>query len=542
MGDLNPTQRVIDVVKSIDERKYQLPSIQRPFVWEEDQILRLLDSLMCSYPIGAVMAWKPSEKIKCRPFIENYSSGIHALSQLPPPVEQRSYMILDGQQRLQSLYICFRGTYNGEKLYLKIDQYADKSESNLNYYFDFLNDAESLSNPAWVHVNELIRLRVRDIGHFVQERLSNATPQIHALAIEIIATFVQEFAMDQSILFQEVDEGLDYNHVLEVFERVNSGGTKLSKSDLLFSTVKLKIPDLEERFVRIVDNLNDNDRHNFNTDFVIKTAFVVFNKKAQYDFNKLRDETFLDVLANEFSHLEQIVVALRVWLDGKALIKAGRFLRSQLAIIPLIDYLVLNKKYFGPDDGEESIQMRQYLYMAFFTRLFSRAPDSVLDQLHDIIVNAHKTIPGKFPIQDIGAFISKREKKGTYSFRDEYLWDLDLALNIIDGGVLQIPKLRTWSLERDHIFPKHQLELRNIEKDVNSVGNLRLYGKSRNISKSDKMPDENTDFFGNKDEELKNIYLLACKNLTQDTFSAFVQKRRELIKIKVAEFLGMSLT
>jgi len=536
MGTLNPTQRIIDVVRNITERKYQLPSIQRPFVWEEDQILRLLDSLMCSYPIGAVMAWKPTEKIKCRPFMENYSSGDRLLSQLPIPAEERAFMILDGQQRLQSLYICFNGRYNGERMYLRIDRLADTSESNLHYEFDFLADNEAEADPAWVHVSELIQLKVSKINQFVHKRLPAAPAEIHDLAIEIISTFVQEFAMDQSLLFQEVEEELDYNHVLEVFERVNSGGTKLSKSDLLFSTVTLKIPDMEERFIRIVDDLNGNNTHSFNTDFVIKTAFVVFNKKAKYDFNKLRDNSFIDTLATEFDNLERVFTAMRFWLEGKALIKSGRFLRSQMALIPIIDYLMINKKYLGPDDGEESTWIKQYLYMAFFARLFSRALDNTLDQLHDILIAAHKDNPGKFPIQKIGEFIAKREKKESYIFRDEYLWDLDLVLNVIDGGVLQIPKLRSWSLERDHIFPRHQLELRKIDKDVNSVGNFRFLPKAHNISKSDKLPDGNTEFFAKA--ELKGLYESALASLTQETFSAFVAKRRDLIREKVTGFLG----
>ncbi|MHC1740631.1 MAG: DUF262 domain-containing protein [Anaerolineaceae bacterium] len=539
MGELAPTQRIIDVVKNIKERKYQLPSIQRPFVWEEEQILRLVDSLMCSYPIGAVMVWKPSEKIRCRQFLDSYSPGDRLISQLPAPSEQKAYMVLDGQQRLQSLYICFFGQYDGRKLYLRIDKLADPDESNLNYELDFLKDDEAAQNLAWVHVNELIQLKVKEINRFVHNRLPNATLEEYDLAFEIITTFVQEFAMDQSLLFQEVDADLDYNHVLEVFERVNSGGTKLSKSDLLFSTVTLKIPDMEERFIRIVDDLNDGGRHSFNTDFIIKTAFIVFDKKAKYDFNKLRDDKFIESLANEFDHLEKVMTALRVWLDNKALIKAGRFLRSQLALIPIIDYLIMNKKYLGPSDGNENNWMKQYLYMSFFTRLYSRAPDSTLDQIHDILVKSHKEKPGIFPIKELGAFMAKREKKGEYIFRDEYLWDLDLVLNIIDGGVLQIPKIRAWSLERDHIFPKHQLELRKIKVDVNSIGNFRLEGKSRNISKSDNMPDANTDFFGKGEAELMKLYIAAYTNLNQKTFSAFVQKRKELIKEKVLVFLDM---
>jgi hypothetical protein len=539
MGELNPTQRVIDVVRNIDQHFYQLPSIQRPFVWDEEQILKLLDSLICSYPIGAIMVWKPEDKIRCRSFMHQFESGDHLLSQLPPPADRKAYMVLDGQQRLQSLYLSFKGTYNGEQVFLRIDDYADENESNLHYHLDFLKPEEAELNPAWVHLNELAGLSVAKINPFVRKRLPNASETERDRAVEIVSLFVQEFAMDESLLFQEVDQSMDYNQVLEVFERVNSGGTKLSKSDLLFSTVKLKIPNMEERFLKIVDDLNDSDRHNFSTDFIIKAAFVVFDKKAKYDFTKLRDGKFVARLGSEFDNLEKTITSLRVWLDGKALIKSGRFLRSQSALIPIIDYLMLNKKYLGPDEGEETTFLRQYLYMSFFSRLYSRALDNVLDQLHDILVKAHNENPGRFPIEEIGEFIARREKKESYCFRDEYLWDLDLVLNIIDGGVIQIPKLRTWSLERDHIFPQHELFLRKIKFEVNDIGNLRFLGKSRNISKSDTLPDKNSEFFGRDDKTLSQLYKNACEKLDQTTFNEFVEYRRKLIKDKVVLFLGL---
>jgi hypothetical protein len=233
------------------------------------------------------------------------------------------------------------------------------------------------------------------------------------------------------------------------------------------------------------------------------------------------------------------VTSLRGWLDGSALVKSGRLLRSKLAVIPLIDYLMLNGKVLGPTEGDESRRMRQYLYMAFFTRLFSRAPDSVLDQLHNILMEAHQKSPGTFPNKEIGAFMAHREKNGSYQFRDEYLWDLDLVLNIVDGGVIEIPKKRGWSLERDHLFPQNQLKVHGIQQDVNGLGNFRLLAKVRNISKSDTMPDSNTEFFGKDDAELLGLFRAACGDFTQENFSRFVERRRVLMRKKVTSFLGI---
>lgn len=206
--------------------------------------------------------------------------------------------------------------------------------------------------PSKITLNDCIDRWIDDRKKSKKKKISRRTIEEYQKIIknhirnDIGNTTVQKLAPKQSsLLFQEIPSNLTYNDVLEVFERVNSGGTRLSKSDLLFSTVTLKIPDMEERFIRIVDDLNENGRHDFNIDFVIKTAFVVFGKGAKYDFKKLGDDDFLNNLQNDFNKFEKIITALRVWLEDKAFIKAGRFLRSKLALTPLIDYLIQMENY-----------------------------------------------------------------------------------------------------------------------------------------------------------------------------------------------------
>jgi hypothetical protein len=493
---------------------------------------------MCGYPIGSVMVWKPKDKIRCRPFLSKYIEGERLISYPPTEEDPRAYMVLDGQQRLQSLYLSFYGRYDGEQVYLRIDDVADETEDDLHYRFEYLKDDVAASDARYVHIRDLAKVDMEDISEFVEGRFPHMDTEQRKKPTKIVSKFVNQFTNKSVMLFQEIHDSLTYNDVLEVFERVNSGGTRLSKSDLLFSTVTLKIPDMEERFIKIIDDLNENGRHDFNTDFIIKAAFVVFDRGAKYDFKKLADGEFLDKLAKDFDKLDKVITALRVWLENKALIKGGRFLRSKLALIPLIDYLMMNGKVLGPNEGLESNAMRQYIYMCMFTRLFSRAPDSVLDQIHDILKAARDNQTGVFPIKELGDLMARRERKDSYQFREEYLSDLDLILNIVDGGVKEIPAKRGWSLERDHIFPQNQLQISNISEHVNSVGNFRLLGKSRNISKSDTMPDTNTEFFGNTDQAVKAAFDKARANLTQENYTDFVHERENLLEKWVVSFLG----
>ena len=89
---------------------FWLPNIQRPFVWNEEQIGRLFDSIMREYPIGTLLVWKTKEPLKHRKFIDNILPELKLTTFYVPDNTRSKMMVLDGQQRLQSLSIGLRGT------------------------------------------------------------------------------------------------------------------------------------------------------------------------------------------------------------------------------------------------------------------------------------------------------------------------------------------------------------------------------------------------------------------------------------------------
>ena len=128
MSRIKPTQRIYDVVKEIKEDRYRLPSIQRTFVWDEERICKLMDSLMNDYPIGSVLVWKPNLEftIRTRKFVQDYKAGERLVSE-EDTLESSSYLVLDGQQRLQSLFISFFGKYNNKHLIQEELEYVPNS-------------------------------------------------------------------------------------------------------------------------------------------------------------------------------------------------------------------------------------------------------------------------------------------------------------------------------------------------------------------------------------------------------------------------------
>jgi len=533
MGKIRPTQRIFDVIESIRRDEFRLPSIQRSFVWDRDRICKLMDSIMNDYPIGSFLAWKPPEslRVRTRKFMENFETGMRLISdeeQTPS-----SYLVLDGQQRLQSLYMAFFGRYDGQYLYFKVDSDPEKEPDDMRYQFHFLNPEIAHWNPHWLRPKEILNLNIEDISRFVDKQFSNDPEETKDKIKRNLGRFIRVFNINEKVSFQEVEEDLDYNDVLEVFVRVNSGGIVLTKSDLVFSTIVLKIPDMEENFLGLVDQLNAGGQFDFDTDFLIKASFVIFDKGAKYDVKKLRDNQYVDRLKSGFDQFIASLTSTLEFLRTDAKILGQRFLKSNLALIPIIDFVHRQPHQQVPDG--QVIAMRQYLYMSFFTRFFSYGPDGKLDVMHSMV---RQNQPADvFPGKRIGEYIRERTYM-PYEFTKSMLNDLDLVLNVIGGGISEIPQQRGWSLERDHIFPRSLLYSKGIYLAVDDVGNLRLVNKTRNILKSDNLPDSDLEFFGSDDAELRQLFLKSREDLTSENFQGFVERRKELIFNKVKSFLG----
>ncbi|MFP5414575.1 MAG: DUF262 domain-containing protein, partial [Gammaproteobacteria bacterium] len=124
---------------------FWLPNIQRPFVWSEEQIARLFDSIMREYPISTLLVWKTKEAVKHRKFIDNYRRDIKLTDFYVPDNTRSKMMVLDGQQRLQSLFIGLRGSYEGRELYFDVlSGGVAAAPEDIRFRFAF-----KTANPGW---------------------------------------------------------------------------------------------------------------------------------------------------------------------------------------------------------------------------------------------------------------------------------------------------------------------------------------------------------------------------------------------------------
>ena len=306
-----------------------LPAIQRPFVWKQDQVLALFDSLLKGYPISAFMVWALDDdtkhEVRIYKFIENYQSG--QLLNEPAQVEGRDVqLVLDGQQRMTSLLIGLRGTFslkekfarNGNPdawvkhtLYLNLLKDPallpeDEEEVDVRITYGFKFSASPPRNDHhqhWIKVGTvldyssparldlLIEKIIRDL-HF---RATEFDREI----VELNLRRLHQVIWSEETINYYTEKNQSADRVLDIFVRANDGGTKLDKSDLLMSmiTSKWSAGTAREEMFGFVDYIRSglSVPNKFNRDVLLKACLTLLDFDVQYNVANFTTETITKI-------------------------------------------------------------------------------------------------------------------------------------------------------------------------------------------------------------------------------------------------------
>ena len=260
---------ISEALANISKGKMYLPVIQRKYVWEERQITQLMDSIMLDYPIGTFLFWKV-EKLAVNEneylmyeFIKDYDerdryNNLRAPAPFPDSWPgDFIHAVLDGQQRLTSLYIGLQGSLTKKlprrrksspeafpikELYLNLRHLGQGEEDDCTYQFAFLTEKEVSNidstdriNPLWFKVKEILKYRTQTE---INTKLIIPNGWVEESQVtETLVLLFERLVKDKLINYFEIENTDSIDDVLEIFVRVNSGGTVLSKSDLLYSTI-----------------------------------------------------------------------------------------------------------------------------------------------------------------------------------------------------------------------------------------------------------------------------------------------------------------
>lgn len=359
-----------------EEGGFWLPNIQRPFVWGEDQICRLFDSILREYPISTLLIWKTNSTIRRRKFIDNWNETLRLVDFYVPSDTKKKCLVLDGQQRLQSLYIALIGSFEGRELFFNILSGELAAPDDVKYKFKFLDSATA--QFPWLKFKDLIftSLKKREISDSLKNsagrELTGAETDKINDHLELID---RTFKIEEAVTYQELDS-IDNpklyteDDVVEVFIRANSGGTKLGKSDLLFSLLSSSWDEADDRMNELLDDLN---RHGFafTRDFILKTCLTLLDQGARYEVEKFRKQGVREKIESEWDNISDAVKDVLDFVRGNTFIKCDKALPSYLLLIPLI-YV----RYHYPDAWKQAKEVETILFALLLSVLSAAHPIS----------------------------------------------------------------------------------------------------------------------------------------------------------------------
>lgn len=569
---------ISDAIANIESRKFLLPAIQRKFVWSSEQIEVLFDSIMRDYPINSFMMWnvtseKTKNSYKFYEFLKEYRAFFKDEN---PFFNTRGYTdfmaIIDGQQRLTSLYLGLKGTYAYKmprkwwkdnedclptrKLFLNLTSALPKDDDRkMTYNFRFLSQPEvnklSQSDDLFL-VNDIYLYQDQDaLEDYMSDRNWKDVTDVK-FAKKSLRKLREVVFKDKLINYYQ-EENQDIDTVLDIFIRTNSGGEPLSFSNLLMSiTTANWEKDARKEFKVLIDAVYAN---NFiiTADLILKCCLVLFNDNIKFQVANF-DAQSVSVFDENW---ERIKKCIEVTFE---LLKKWGFndssLRAKNAIIPIVYYIYHNEiedeickdiKHI-----EEKNAIRKWLCISLLKGVFGGQSDSVLTGIRKVLKsNLKKQI---FPFEQIKAEFASNDAK-SLTFSDEVIDDIlktqKDAPNSYAILALLYSHLRydTIAYHKDHLHPaakfcklkesdfsnKEEYDFyRNVE-NWNSILNLQLLDGSTNESKND---EELSEWVKDKNIDLKSHLIPENVSLDFKDFRIFIAKRKELLTTTIKAIVG----
>ena len=571
-------------VQNVLEGRYLLPSIQRQFIWETDQIEVLFDSILRDYPIGSFLFWQVPERQsgdwRFYRFLTNYHEANDYLNEPAQMAANRDVTaVLDGQQRLTSLVLGLVGTYASKlpnkrrsnlsaypvrKLYIDLMRPADETEPDRTYALRFMTPEKAAEDTDrhWVSFPELFA-KVKDVpdvlGYMATSTISSAPQEERQFAARTLGRICQCLNTSPSInYFLERDANLD--KVLQIFIRVNSGGTKLSYSDLLLSiaTASWKGVNAREEIHGLVAMLNSfGDEMTFTKDFVLKSCLVLADladiKFKVDNFNAVNMDRILehwpgikDALCLTVQLVRSFGLNDRSLLSNNALVPIAYYLHRRGA---RANYLTSNATMADRN------AIRRWLATVLLRGTFGSMADTILAAIRGVI--AAQPLDA-FPIAEIATRLAELNR--SVRFTNDELENL-IALGYGDRRTFLVLSLLYPDLDYghpfhvDHAYPRSKVterrllsaglseeEARTAAEGRDTLPNLQLLQGGPNQAKSDA---DFEDWLSTQcSTPSTRGYFLATHHFpdmpafTYAAFPAFLAERREIMLERLREVLG----
>lgn len=515
--------KISEILNQIDLGSYALPEFQRGYVWNRDQVKKLMMSLYRGYPIGGLLIWVTTTD----PTITRGDG------QLTPGVVN---LILDGQQRITSLYGIIRGHapkfFDGNAnsftgLYFNI------KEEN----FEFYMATKMKDNPDWISVTELLQMGASNY-------IGKADPERKMFLFNYLDVLNRLNNIKDTDLYISNVTGEDktIDVVVEIFNNVNTGGTKLNKGDLALAKICSMWPDARSEMKKYLKQLQGAGYY-FSLEWLLRCVTVYMTERPYFaELDKYSIEDFKDALYKT----EQMIGLCLDHIGSRLGLDHDRVLASKFAIATMIGYI-----HAQPSAKLDNAHWNKLMYWYIHTFLWGRyasATESKMAQDMNVIQEGEG-------VEGLLRLI--RQQRGDLNLTPEDFWGWSTGARFYPllylltrmnhakdfGSGLELTHNllgKNSTLEVHHIFPKDVLYKAGKTKAiVNSLANYAFLTKDTNLEILNKKPEEYMPYYAQKQPgALESNWIPVDPELWKvENYEVFLQKRRELLAKGANEFL-----
>lgn len=514
------------ILDQIDLGSMALPEFQRGFVWNRNQVRGLMRSLYLEHPVGSLLVWAT----------KTATASARGDGKLAPGAVK---LLLDGQQRITSLYGIVRGRppqfFDGNVsaftgLHFNLDEES----------FEFYAPMKMKDSPLWINVTDLMQAGV---GIFIQRVV--ATPELRQNLDSYISRLAAIENIKQRDLYIEEVTGGDktVETVVEIFNQVNSGGTKLSKGDLALARICAAWPDARSEMKTRLDRWEQAGFH-FRLEWLLRCINTILTGEAL--FSALKDvepETFHGALHKA----EQAVGALLDLISSRLGLDHDRVLGGRYAFPLMAHYLMRHGGHLA-DDRERDRLLYWYVHTFLWGR-YASATESALNQDLALIEDDEGALD-----RLIGHL---RQIRGDLRLHasDFMGWSRGARFYPLLYMLTRVHKAKDWGtgvelsshllgnlsrLQLHHIFPKSILYDHGYERpEVNAIANFTFLTQETNLLVSNRVPkDYFEEVLAKHPGALESHWIPMDRQLWEvERYPDFLAARRELLAEAANDFL-----
>ncbi len=554
--------RVNDLIRRLNRDIY-LPAIQREFVWGSDRIERLFDSIMADFPIGSFLFWRLDQKNKDEWPVYEFIRDFDEESPHNPPASMAGItkditLVLDGQQRITSLFVGLRGSYRyfyyrwrQSKLYLNLLKPPVPNEENpeeLTYGFAFRESSvpDEGTLQLWYPVGRILDFDdAEDAKSDMKSQLAALSEAQKDNANRIIGRLHSRIHTRAVANYYE-EESQDYDKVLQIFVRANSAGQQLEYSDLLLATATAKWENLDARseIHDFTDSINKiGNGYNFGKDFVLKACLYLSDSlPIQYRVKNFTKAN-LRIIEENWEKTKKALSATvrliaRFGFQEKNIV-------APLALLPIALFIMRSGNWSFDtsskvDDADAQVAIRKWLVFSTLKNAFGGSSDTTLARLRQLL-DTYLETAASFPANDLYKSLgiepqlsdAEIDRILEYGYHGRYT---NLVLSLLYPD-------RDWKnavFHEDHIFPETQFQVRALRKrgyddarihsyeaKYNVIANLELLTESENLSKNATPFEE---WLQTRDKDFRKRHLIpTLPAYGLDSFEEFWKGRTALI-------------